>query len=183
MSDDNKEFADDSRSEQPKQIEHSDKAITYPHGKVDLTASKEDGDDELGAGGFPGEEVERFEELARFIGSSWSGMLPPPDEFKSYPEWVQEKMVAWNDAQTIDESKRLDQLVEAKVKDSRRSDWISFAVYVLFIVGAFAGYLITGDPKVFWSLVVPGASIVGNVVLNFYNDKNARGKDIEQKES
>lgn len=92
-------------------------------------------------------------------------------------------MVAWNDAQTIDESKRLDQLVEAKVKDSRRSDWISFAVYVLFIVGAFAGYLITGDPKVFWSLVVPGASIVGNVVLNFYNDKNARGKDIEQKES
>lgn len=83
MSDDNKEFADDPRSEQPKQIEHSDKAITYPHGKVDLTASKEDGDDELGAGGFPGEEVERFEELARFIGSSWSGMLPPPDEFKA----------------------------------------------------------------------------------------------------
>lgn len=52
--------------------------------------------------------------------SSWSGMLPPPDDFAKYPQAVQERMMRWNDAWTTDESARQDKLVDAQVQQAAK---------------------------------------------------------------
>ncbi len=50
------------------------------------------------------------------ISESYSGMLPRPSDFNKYPADVQERMCRWNDAFTVDESNRQNQLVKAEIE-------------------------------------------------------------------
>lgn len=52
------------------------------------------------------------------ISESYSGMLPRPSDFNKYPADVQERMCRWNDAFTVDESNRQNQLVKAEIDRS-----------------------------------------------------------------
>ena len=61
--------------------------------------------------------------LALFKASSrmeYSGMLPPPDIYEKYDAGTRERMCRWNDANTVDESKRQDKLVDNEVKQNER---------------------------------------------------------------
>ena len=93
----------------------------------------------------------------------WSGLLPDPESFLAYPPEVQQSMVSWNDAKIVDESKRLDKLVDASIEEAKRENTLSFALNVLFLLGSFAAFMITRDPLSFGFLSVPGVTIAVNV--------------------
>lgn len=67
---------------------------------------------------------------------NWSGMLPDPVTFAQYPSAVQERMMRWNDAYTVDESARQDRLVDAEIAESVRGS--RRAVHILMICLALA---------------------------------------------
>lgn len=95
---------------------------------------------------------------------SYSGMLPMPESFRAYPEEVQERICKWNDAFTIDESKRQDKLVDNEIKQQNRASWMTGALIALFSILAFASFIITRDKSSFWLLSVPIANVVGNLI-------------------
>lgn len=65
-------------------------------------------------------ELEKL--LVAGVESSFSGALPPPDIFMQYPIEVRERMCAWNDAFTINES-HLDFLPVLKHRDSQHGTY------------------------------------------------------------
>lgn len=71
----------------------------------------------------------------------WSGMLPEPDMFAQYPPEVQERMMRWNDAWTIDESRRQDLIVGASVTTSKRGQVMAVALCAVLAVLAFTLFL------------------------------------------
>lgn len=101
----------------------------------------------------------------------WSGILPDPDSFKAFPREVQDRMIAWNDAKILDESKRLDRIVDETILNSKRESWFSFILNLVFSVGSVALFLATENPFSFGLLSVPGISIVFNFA------KEIKGKD------
>lgn len=101
----------------------------------------------------------------------WSGLLPDPDSFKKYPEHVQDSMVAWNDAKIIDESKRLDKLVEASIRETSKENTFSFILNAGFALISMVVFLATKEPMSFSFLAVPGISIVINGVSILRKDK------------
>lgn len=103
------------------------------------------------------------------ISSSWSGLLPRPEDFVKYPQSVQDKMVAWNDAQILNESARNDKLVSAEIKQGYISLVFTFLINSLIVVGVLVAFVMTGNPNVFWAFTLPGASVVGNVVISVKN--------------
>lgn len=111
------------------------------------------------------------------VASSWSGLLPRPEDFSKYDVHVQEKMLAWNDAQILDESKRNDRLVNAEVKQGYISLVFTFVINTLIIVGVLIAFVVTNNPNVFWAFTLPGASVVGNVVISVKD----KGKSKDQK--
>lgn len=70
---------------------------------------------------------------------AYSGMLPHPSIYKMYDDETRERMCRWNDAYTIDESKRQDKLVDSEIKVRNRAQWIS----TLLMVAAFACAVVT----------------------------------------
>ncbi len=76
---------------------------------------------------------------------SFSGMLPPPDLFRQYPVHVQDRMMSWNDAFTVDESARQDRLVDAEIAQARRGPYLSVGVVALGLFLALVAFLITGS--------------------------------------
>lgn len=96
--------------------------------------------------------------------SSWSGLLPRPETFKEYPERVQEKMIAWNDAQILDESKRSDKLTNAFVSQKKWGQILTFTLNLVFVAFAFIAFMITLNPAAFGFLAVPGITIAVNVI-------------------
>jgi len=95
---------------------------------------------------------------------TWEGMLPDPVSFSQYPDFAQKQMIAWNDARIIDESKRLDKVYDAFIRQKSRGQWMSFAINFLFILATFVSFVVlNGDPRAFGFLAVPGVSIVFNV--------------------
>ena len=93
----------------------------------------------------------------------WAGLLPDPDSFAKYPEYVQRSMVAWNDAQILDDSKRMDRLVDTAAKTVSREGVFTFVLNLVFALLAFAGFLITGSMASYGMLAIPGISIAVNV--------------------
>lgn len=72
-------------------------------------------------------------------------------------------MVAWNDAQIIDASKRDDKLTNAFIRSRTRDQWLSFAINAIFIFAAFISFIVTGDPSSFGFLAIPGVNIAFNI--------------------
>lgn len=93
----------------------------------------------------------------------WAGLLPDPDSFAKYPEYVQRSMVAWNDAQILDDSKRMDRLVDTAAKTVSREGVFTFVLNLVFALLAFAGFIITGSMASYGMLAIPGISIAVNV--------------------
>jgi len=91
----------------------------------------------------PAEERAQLAEvvLAASRTASWSGILPPPGEFRKYSPEVQERMLSWNDSFTSDESARQDKLVAAEVAEAergpRRSLWVVFTCLGLAALSIF----------------------------------------------
>jgi hypothetical protein len=93
----------------------------------------------------------------------WSAILPDPDSYNKYPEEAQRKMIEWNDAQILDESRRNDKLVDCFVKNQNRNQILSFAINFGFLLASFISFLITRDPASFGFLSVPGITIAVNL--------------------
>jgi len=98
---------------------------------------------------------------AASISGSWSGLLPDPDSFNQYPEWVQEKMCGWNDAFTVDESKRQDNLVSAIINDTKKVTTWSIVFIGAIIFGGLALFLFENN--------VGGGIMIGAGVLASLN--------------
>lgn len=111
----------------------------------------------------------------------WVGLLPDPDSFNRYPERAQDKMISWNDAQILDESKRNDRLTDAQIKFKGRGQAMTFLLNALFAVLSFAAFVITRDPASFTLLAVPGVTIAVNVFLKERDGKS--NGDTEREES
>lgn len=110
----------------------------------------------------PEEEIERLL-IGKVSVQRWQGLLPDPESFAGYPEYVQKQMVAWNDAQIIDESKRNDRITDAVISQRKWSQILSFAINVVFVGVTLTSFLITGDPASFGFLAIPGVTIAINV--------------------
>lgn len=111
------------------------------------------------------------------ISKQWSGILPDPESFKQYPKDVQEHMVAWNDAQILDESKRLDKFADAAVKNVRVDSILNFILNLSFAVGSFAAFIITGNVWSYGMLAIPGISIAVNLVNHHRARKKIDGEN------
>lgn len=109
------------------------------------------------------------------------GPLPPASEFIKYPPNIQERMCRWQDAFTIDESKRQDQLVDNEIKQSRIGSILSSILLIIFGSFSLASFLITRDANSAWFLSVPVASIIGNIVQPVFS-KSSRFKDKSPKQ-
>lgn len=176
MSNDNHRFVDNPRSRQQQAISENDSSFKEKDEEKHCNAEKDCGVDEYRG------EIEKIksdlltlpaegqEELLDSLAINlsreevWSGLLPDPDSFGRYPEDVQKHIVAWNDAQILDESKRNDKLVEAFIKDKRRGVVVSFLINFLFLAAAFVSFIFTHDPASFGFLAVPGVTIAINVI-------------------
>lgn len=97
------------------------------------------------------------------VSESYSGMLPKPEDFNKYPVNVQERMCRWNDAFTIDESKRQDRLVDAEIDQARKGMWISGALFALAMLFGLVCFLATGSQWSFGFLAVPVVSMIVNL--------------------
>lgn len=110
------------------------------------------------------EQVLKGEVIVRMAESNeWVGLLPPPDDFMKYPESVRDHMVAWNDAQILDESKRADTLMNAFLRSKTRGQWMSFLINVVFTGAALISFIITHDAASFGFLALPGVNVVFNI--------------------
>lgn len=70
-------------------------------------------------------------------GASWDAGIPPPYIFYAYSEEDRQHWINWNNAGTVDESKRLDKFTEAAIANSKFQQWVAAgSVYVLL---AFSG--------------------------------------------
>lgn len=118
------------------------------------------------------------------VSDSWSGMLPRPKYFAEYPVAVQERICRWNDAFTIDESKRQDKLVDSEIAQARQSLWISAVLFAGSLVMSFIAFILTQSPWSFGFLAVPVMSVIGNMlepVFSRSSVQTARPKTTKDK--
>ena len=98
------------------------------------------------------------------MAKSRGGLLPSPESFNQYSDAAKEHIIAWNDAQIIDESKRLDKLTDAVISNRKMSLVTSFIINLVFVVFTFVSFIVTnGNPASFGFLAVPGVSVVFNI--------------------
>ena len=97
------------------------------------------------------------------ISESYSGMLPRPSDFNKYPADIQERMCRWNDAFTVDESNRQNQLVKAEIDQSRKGMWVSAGLFAVALLMSFISFLVTSSSWSFGFLAVPVATIIANL--------------------
>lgn len=97
------------------------------------------------------------------VSESYSGMLPKPDDFNKYPLNIQERMCRWNDAFTIDESKRQNDLVNAEIEQARKGMWVSTFLFLVAMIFALVAFILTKSSWSFGFLAVPVVSIVANL--------------------
>ena len=87
-------------------------------------------------------------------------MLPHPESFARYPDHVQERMMRWNDAFTVDESARQDRLVDAQIEQARKGPNRALVVVLTAMVGAGASAFVFDN-------TVVAACFLGTPVLLF----------------
>lgn len=128
------------------------------------------------------EDRESIERLLFQKAESWSGILPDPDSFAKYPDYVQKRMVEWNDAQIIDESRRNDRIVDAAIRQTKWGQILSASINGISVLAAFISYMVTRDGASFGFLAVPGITIAVNIVLGVKKRKNRSTNDDSGKE-
>lgn len=140
------------------------------------------------AGGNPGQgeltlpdagEVRKAISMLTALGvdESWSGMLPKPEYYKAYPKDVQERMCQWNDAFTIDESKRQDRLVDNEIKQANIGTWISAVLFLVSMVFSLVCFLKTGSGWSFGFLAVPVMSVLSNMLTPVFSRSSVHDSD------
>jgi hypothetical protein len=82
-----------------------------------------------------------LEQVLLTLQKHWSGMLPEPEVFAQYPPEVQKRMMRWNDAWTIDESRRQDLIVDASVTTSKRGQVMAVSLCSVLVLLAFVLFL------------------------------------------
>lgn len=112
------------------------------------------------------------EEEIKLLYTQWSGELPHPEVFAAYPEYVQRAMVEWNNARVIDESKRLDRIVDAAVVDGRRRAWITFLISSVSMIASSIAFVITGSVLALSPLSVPTVTIAVNIAKSIRDGKD-----------
>lgn len=133
----------------------------------------------VGSPATPIEPLENItsEALIQFLGSenySWHGLLPPPEHFKQYSPQVQGKMVAWNDARILDESKRLDKLTDAQIANSKNlTGWAVLLTVLFTLLAAIAGFMYENTVLAALFLGVPALS----TVVSMINSARIGGKE------
>lgn len=133
----------------------------------------------VGSPATPIEPLENItsEALIQFLGSenySWHGLLPPPEHFKQYSPQFQGKMVAWNDARILDESKRLDKLTDAQIANSKNlTSWAVLLTVLFTILTAIAGFVYENTVLAALFLGVPALS----TVVSMINSARIGGKE------
>lgn len=106
---------------------------------------------------------------------SYSGALPMPEQFNAYDAETRERICRWNDASTVDESRRQDLLVENEIRQQERGALLAAVLMALFAVLSFIAFLVTRDPASFSLLSVPCLTVVGNVLKPVFS-KSSRNK-------
>lgn len=172
MSDDNSRIVDDPRPGQQPQTRTDAQAIQDADDQQHQGTKSGCSDDEQETDqealvekildAIPEEEIERLL-LGRVSVQQWRGLLPDPESFAGYPEYVQKQMVAWNDVQIIDESKRNDRITDAVISTRKWSQVLSFVINIVFVGVTFVSFLITNNPASFGFLAIPGVTIAINV--------------------
>ena len=92
-----------------------------------------------------------------------------------YDPETRERICRWNDAFTIDESKRQDRLVDNEIEQARKGPVRSMIMLIVFSAFAFISFMITRDAASFWFLAVPVVSVIGNLIVPVFS-KSSRGK-------
>lgn len=175
MENDHDGIISDSRNRQYEQPSKNAEEIKTSHGESSNSSDGGNLTNGCESEKQPEEIVAALSEVG--ITSSWSGLLPHPEQFSKYEKEVQRKMLDWNDAMILDESKRQDKIVDAEIKQSRLSSFLNFIFNTIVIVAVFVAFVITENPNVFWAFTVQGASLVANVVIHIKDkDDNEKGE-------
>lgn len=72
----------------------------------------------------------------------------------------------------LDESRRQDEIIRIYSRNSMMSQIVTLVVNLAIIVGCLVAFWATGNPNVFWAFTIPGASIIGNVVVSVKGKKD-----------
>lgn len=108
----------------------------------------------------------------------FSGMLPPPSIYNGYDDATKERMCRWNDAFTVDESNRQNQLVAAEIEQAKRSQAMSFALILLSWTIAAVTYVIVRDP------IIPGLLLsvsILNILANLFQPVFSKSSSHKRK--
>lgn len=79
---------------------------------------------------------------------------------------MQAKIIEWTDANILDESRRQDRILSIYSRNSLMAQIVTLVVNLAIIIGCLVAFWATGNPNVFWAFTIPGASIIGNVVIS-----------------
>lgn len=90
-------------------------------------------------------------------------MFPRPKDFIQYPEDTRERMCLWQDAFTIDESRRQDKLVKAEILQSLLGLIITSLLFFTALILSFVAFLNTHSPWSFGFLSLPAVSMLVNL--------------------
>lgn len=106
---------------------------------------------------------------------SWTGPLPSPEDFVKYPREVQEKVVEWNDARILDESKRADSLVQAEISHSKTvTGWGVMLTLIFTTLAGIAGIGQNNLGLAALFLGVPALSIVTTFIQSSIFSKSQK---------
>lgn len=83
-------------------------------------------------------------------------------------------MVDWNNARTIDESNRLDKIVDASTKCVAREQWFTFVLNLSFAAMTLVAFVMTGNVVSFGFMAVPAISIFVNVRKRKMDDEDGQ---------
>lgn len=180
MSNDHNGLVDDPWNGQPRESEEIEKRVSEEDGQSDNSSNGGIlSNERIGIEKREAEEI--VAALSKIgVSSSWSGLLPRPEDFNNYSKEVQNKMVAWNDAQILKESERSDRLVSAEINQGYLSLVFTFLINFLIVAGVLIAFVITNNPNVFWAFTLPGASVIGNVAISIKN--KSRDKEVKTKD-
>lgn len=107
--------------------------------------------------------------------SSWSGLLPRPDDFARYPVHVQDRMLQWNDAWTVDESNRQDKLVDAEIRQAERGPTRAMVLGLLCFVAAIVFFALGNNVAGVAFLAAPVLGFAAQFLLIRVSSRSSRG--------
>lgn len=178
LENDAKQFIDDAGVRQLKETQQSSDRINAASSKEAGTAENEPTYDKSGGSSCCAAEAcqnnstvlntsreisEIVDTIQATISESYTGMLPRPKDFIQYPEDTRERMCLWQDAFTIDESRRQDKLVKAEVLQSLLSLIITSLLFFTAFILSFVAFLNTHSPWSFGFLALPAVSMLVNL--------------------